>query len=609
MKAFIQFIRLAALLLPGIAAADSVTLPQDPGNPAFYLPSAPGGIAHFLGSETCGSCHDSTVGQCSYVNKTAACKPNGSPLAYIDKYDKDVSIREAWSATMMGNAARDPYWKAKVRKELSVHPEHAAELNDSCTRCHTPMANVDAHADAQTFTILDHSNPLSYGLLNPLNLRHDQAMDGVSCSVCHQITNNPALGTPEGGSGGFVIDTTLVGANRKMYGPYLDKDLFPGPMKSNKANNGALQSNPVYGTQISQSKLCSSCHEVRTPRLDGKGQIVSTSDPTTEFPEQMPFSEWSHSTYNLGTGAETQTCQQCHMRRTDGVYISTQPPDADGVGLSKLKKKDNFAIHEFVGGNKFMLDIFNNNKTALGVLSNNFAATMKATEDMLHSAGSIQLNGTPSGQRGGLDFSLKVSSGTGHKLPSGYPSRRVILHVKVANAAGKVVWESGKPDTATGRVAGADSDVNPGLVEPHYDVISNASEVQIYESVMSDAYNRVTHTLLNGYGYRKDNRLLPKGFNKATASSDIAVIGGALTDPNFVGGSDDIRYVIDKLPAGNYKVTAELLYQAVSYTALTDLLRGSGSTSGEVQSFRTMFNASKQKFQTIHSTTFNASVN
>lgn len=605
MTPFIRLIRLAALLLPGIAAAASVALPQAPGNPAFYLPSAPGGIAHFLGSETCGSCHDSTVGQCSYLNKTAACKPNGSPLAYIDKYDKDVSIREAWSATMMGNAARDPYWKAKVRKEQSVHPEHAAELNDSCTRCHTPMANVDAHADAQTFTILDSNRPLSYGLLNPLNLRHDMAMDGVSCTVCHQITNDPSLGTPEAGSGGYVIDTKLVGPNRKMYGPYLDKDLFPGPMKNNKANNGALQSNPVYGTQISQSSLCATCHEVRTPKLDGKGQIVSTSDPTTEFPEQMPFSEWSNSDFKLGS--ESLTCQQCHMQRTDGVYISTQSPDADGIGLSKLKKKNNFAIHEFVGGNKFMLDIFNNNKTALGVLSNNFDATMKATEDMLHSAGSIRINGTPGG-RGGLDFSLQVASGTGHKLPSGYPSRRVILHVKVTNAAGKVVWESGKPDPITGRVAGADSDANPGLVEPHYEVITNPSQVQIYESVMSDANNRVTHTLMNGYGYRKDNRLLPRGFNKATAPSDIAVIGGAKTDPNFVGGSDDIRYVIGNLPAGNYQVSAELLYQAVSFTAMTDLLRGVGSTSSEVQGFRTMFNDSRQKFQTIHSTVFNVPV-
>ena len=42
--------------------------------------------------------------------------------------------------------------------------------------------------------------------------------------------------------------------------------------------------------------------------------------------------------------------------------------------------------------------------------------------------------------------------------------------------------------------------------------------------------------------YTKDNRLLPRGFDPAGASADIAVRGEASADPTFIGGSDRVRY-------------------------------------------------------------------
>jgi hypothetical protein len=66
--------------------------------------------------------------------------------------------------------------------------------------------------------------------------------------------------------------------------------------------------------------------------------------------------------------------------------------------------------------------------------------------------------------------------------------------------------------------------------------------------------------------YLKDNRLLPKGFDKASAGPDIAVAGDAAGDVDFVGGSDHVRYAID-LPAdgGPVVVDVEFRFQPVGF--------------------------------------------
>ena len=600
-----------ALALPGFANATPfpgfLSDPQSPGNPAFFNPTVTGDIAHFLGSENCGSCHDSTVGQCSYLNKDESCVGNGSPLAYIDNDGKDVSIRKAWSATMMGNAARDPYWRAKVRKEVTRHPELKEEVNETCSVCHAPMANVDAKAELTgngkvQYDILDvkdkKGNVTSQGILSMGHIRHDLAMDGVSCSVCHQIKDGAYLGTQDANTGGYQIDTTLVGANRLMFGPYANADIFPGPMKNNQAQSGALRATPTYSAHISQSKVCGTCHDVKTPIRDTSGTLISTGKDT-EFPEQMPYTEWFNSDFN--TGASPQTCQQCHMARTNGVYISTQPA---GTLTTSLKKKDNFAIHEFVGGNRLMLDIFNNNKTQLGILSDNFDATMAATSNMLNSAATLTQSKL-SGKKKRLRFTLRVNSETGHKLPSAYPSRRVILHVMVKDAGDNVVWESGKVNE-DGSVTGV-PDRNPKSFEPHYDLITNRNQVQVYESVMADYDGVPTHILFNGAQYVKDNRIPPKGFDKAIVPSDIQVVGDAQNDPNFIGGSDDVTYQVGGLPPGRYTIQAELIYQSVSFPAIFDLTRGVARTAEEIIDFKSMFDASSEKSQIITTSNFNLS--
>jgi hypothetical protein len=67
-------------------------------------------------------------------------------------------------------------------------------------------------------------------------------------------------------------------------------------------------------------------------------------------------------------------------------------------------------------------------------------------------------------------------------------------------------------------------------------------------------------------GYLKDTRLLPKGFDKATAEKDIAVHGGAEDDPAFNDQGSHVRYVVSTRGAtGPFKVDAELWYQPIGF--------------------------------------------
>lgn len=76
---------------------------------------------------------------------------------------------------------------------------------------------------------------------------------------------------------------------------------------------------------------------------------------------------------------------------------------------------------------------------------------------------------------------------------------------------------------------------------------------------MKDAHGSVTTGLLSAVGYLKYNRLLPAGFDKQTASANIAVRGQAYDDPNFIGGSSVTRYVVTRGGhPGPYHVRAEL---------------------------------------------------
>ena len=97
----------AHLLLPAILLAYSYGVTA--ADPIFIS-------NHFSGSQNCAFCRD----------------------GLINSYGTDVSIAKDWGISMMANATRDPFWRAKVATELERNPHLAEVINDKCSTCHAP---------------------------------------------------------------------------------------------------------------------------------------------------------------------------------------------------------------------------------------------------------------------------------------------------------------------------------------------------------------------------------------------------------------------------------------------------------------------------------------
>src|SRR3984893_16942133 len=110
---------------------------------------------------------------------------------------KDVSIGFDWRSSIMANSSRDPYWQASVRRESIDHPESQRAIEDECSICHMPIPRYEARQQGRQGEVFTHLP------LDSDNPAKKQAADGVSCSVCHQISNEK-LGTRESFNGGFV---------------------------------------------------------------------------------------------------------------------------------------------------------------------------------------------------------------------------------------------------------------------------------------------------------------------------------------------------------------------------------------------------------------------
>jgi hypothetical protein len=223
--------------------------------------------------------------------------------------------------------------------------------------------------------------------------------------------------------------------------------------------------------------------------------------------------------------------------------------------------------HVFVGANFFMLRMLNRFRDDLAVA----APSLDLDRSALHTirflqneAASVAVERTAlAGSTLAVDVSVRNLSG--HKLPTGYPSRRAWVHLVVRDGQHRVVFESGAL-TASGAIAGNDNDRDASTFEPHYREITSAGQVQIYESVMADAAGAPTTGLLRGVRYLKDNRLLPDGFDKTTAAEQIAVVGDARGDDDFRGGGDRVRYRVAVSAAeGPFSVEAELRYQPIGF--------------------------------------------
>ncbi len=410
-----------------------------------------------------------------------------------DRTGADVSIVNDWSTSMMAFSFIDPFWQAQVASEIARAPTLKEVITEKCSRCHAPMAHTQTASDG-------HGNGKpDYDFVPLDNASHGAAGEGVGCTLCHQIADSPILGTAPFFSGRYAP----VLSSGQIYGQY--SGVLTRPM----LRMTGFQ--PIYGKQIHQSRICGTCHNVKTPYLDRAGRLAST--PSTEFPEQAVYTEWEQSAYGE-KGLTPVTCQECHMPSAGGVILASRPPWLETA-------REQFSRHTFFGANTMIRDLILRNGLAEGTPPDTLKKNLTGVRRFLSSSATVAL--VDSSLKGGiLTARLSVQNRTGHKLPTGFPSRRLFIHYVVSDEQGRIVFESGKSGDGSLRVMGVDADGDGRTFEPHHDVITTPEQVQVYEGIMGNTEGEVT-------------------------------------------------YVVVGLPGKRYTVSAELIYQTISYRFLENL--------------------------------------
>jgi hypothetical protein len=303
------------------------------------------------------------------------------------------------------------------------------------------------------------------------------------------------------------------------------------------------------------------------------------------FPEQTPYLEWKNSSYK-DDGVQ---CQSCHMP------VTNTPVDISILPAFHTTLRTPYWKHLFVGGNKKVNRLLSNNVQQLQLSASvqNFDTTLYYTEKLLTN-NSIKLSISPEIKGQNIEVNVSIENLAGHKIPTGIPYRRIWIHLKVEDENQNIIFESGKWDL-NGEIIGLDS-----LYEPHYDVIAEENQVQIYETILKDVNGDITHNLLRTAAYEKDNRLPPIGFTTTHISYDtIAIVGSASTDSNFNKdgteegtGKDKILFVIPINSNGLFNVLAEVCYQSFSPRLINYL---QGINNPDIQQFVSLFNSSDKE--------------
>jgi len=505
--------------------------------------------------------------------------------AMRDEASRPIAPFDLWRSSMMASAARDPLWRAMMSAEIAATPSRKSEIEAKCFSCHGPMAKRAGLEDGvlptleMVYTDTDRSQIL---------------LDGVSCTVCHQITSDD-FGEDSSYSGNFVLNDS-----QSIYGPHVDP--FGMPMWRSTGYQ------PVYAEHTTESALCGTCHTLFTNTLDPDG--TATGD---RFAEQTPYLEWRNSVYNdelasplLGAAG----CQDCHVPTTsiDGVDIRTEIAQLGGMqggmGGGHLSARSPYGRHVFVGANTFVPALIRDNAEELQPNASAAAlnATIAAARDQLEQrSATLELVGaTRDGDE--LRVTLLLRNLAGHKLPTGFPSRRSWVRLQVIDDDGQLVFSSGVTDDK-GRIVDMEgqvlaSETRGGPIQPHRDVITQDDEVLILEDIMGDVDGSPTFTLLRAAEHLKDNRLLPKGWNPNHPDAEhTGVHGAASQDESFMDGEDTVSYeFVAPTIDGPYRIQADFLYQTLSPRFAAELF--SHSTS-EIEAFKRYYKASGSPSETM----------
>lgn len=528
MKQFFVTSLLIGIIGTLVIALFSGLKPKDDPKSTLSDPLPQGYSTLFAGSGSCAFCHTNLSGQSG----------------------QSYTIVNDWRSTIMANASKDPYWKAKVEHETTIFPGLKDAIEDKCTRCHAAAGNYEKHFTLESNYSMQNLSVDKFG------------KDGVTCTVCHQINAN----SMNHYSGDFELNHDKI-----IYGPF--DQMQSQPM----FNMTGYQTQ--FASHIRQSALCGNCHTLIT------GSVNENGNPTgNSFYEQTIFQEWKNSDYIT----EGTSCQNCHIPEVnDPVIISSLPTTLNN-------SHSPFGLHQFAGANIQMLQLMKDNSSGLGLTAEDsqMQESIDRTTAMLESAIHVELT-VDTLINDSITLCFQIENLAGHKFPSGFPSRRVFIEAEFTDG-NDTLLVSGKTD-ADGNIQGEDFPF-----EPHHQIIRSSDEVQIYESVMADYLGNFTRVLLMADSYLKDNRIPPAGFTSGHISYDsCSVSGNALTDPDFnvegtnEGSGTDKVYYRFQVSSMLLDASLKVYYQSVNTSWVDEMEQNGGSVASNFSGYFDQLNDKK----------------
>jgi hypothetical protein len=556
-----------------------------PGEGLDHVIPEPGGAKGFLTSSQCIGCH------------SAANEDMAFWFAMSNRKPINLSPYTEWRASMMGLAGRDPIFHAQLESEKAMYPSRAEFFDNTCYRCHGVMGQRQVELDkGQPF-----QHRMVYARADDEGAKYGAlARDGVSCAACHRISQE-GLGTPAVFTGKFKLDSADV-----VNGP------FDQPAVLSMKNAAGVI--PRFGEQIKKSGLCGSCHTVILPVFDRKGDRVLEKGQPKEFHEQMTYPEWLNSIYQNEREpidrTAVRTCQDCHMpskyldqdlyfriadiEDVNSPYTDYRAPDKEIT----LQVRKPYSRHTLVGINQFGIMMFQQFQDILGIRTGDYMYPQGALglETALNSSIELATKETARIEVTSLDRSgnyieagVRVENLAGHSFPSGVTFRRAFLTFEVLDADGKVIWASGRTNSVGAIVKGITDEILPTeffydsatgkqVFQPHYEVITDESQVQIYEELVADVQGKISTSFVGLNQPLKNNRLLPKGWRTDGPFAEFTrPHGGAEHDVEYINrsGASGADRIIYRVPVSDrtrnaVSVRVTLNYQSIPPYYLRD---------------------------------------
>lgn len=216
-----------------------------------------------------------------------------------------------WAESLHRNAAREPFYKESVD---ILERQQGSEATMHCESCHSPVATLSGalfKANSATSKDADGARPYED--------------EGVTCSVCHSITEVRLEGT-----GSYTIrrPALLAKANgTPVYGDVTDEQVMADVDGHKRA---------VMTPLLKKPEFCASCHKAAAPpALNGYKFLRGFS----------AYDEWQQS------GASTHTVAPYYRREKQMTCNACHMPDAPSKNDFAAKSDGVVASHRWLGAN------------------------------------------------------------------------------------------------------------------------------------------------------------------------------------------------------------------------------------------------------------------